>query len=365
MWKAVTIGYGFPPIEASFTRDYGEVNSLAHGLQCIQFGQRSWMVCSCSKGACEYRDQAWPSRSIYQGEWIFMVSRSSRMNLGILAVSLGVLGVCVSLAVPASAQERQTPYQVAERPTPSPSPAQLAMSQRRPDEHPLMPALRWAQSGQRELEQLADYSATLVKQERINGKLCEHEFMFVKVRHQPFSVYMRFLAPNKLKGQEVIYVEGANDGKLAAHGTGMAKVVGTLNLDPTSMLAMRGNLYPITELGVLNLVRRLLVIGERDAQYGECEVKFHPGATIEERACTCIEVMHPVPRRNFLFHIARIYVDDELNIPVRYEAYNWPEKEGGRPVKTEEYTYLNLKLNNGFTDADFDIRNPNYEFGSK
>ncbi len=28
----------------------------------------------------------------------------------------------------------------------------------------------------------------------------------------------------------------------------------------------------------------------------------------------------------------------------------------------EEYTYLNLKLNNGFTDADFDIKNPNYKF---
>ena len=28
----------------------------------------------------------------------------------------------------------------------------------------------------------------------------------------------------------------------------------------------------------------------------------------------------------------------------------------------EEYTYLNLKLNNGFTDADFDVKNPSYKF---
>jgi hypothetical protein len=28
----------------------------------------------------------------------------------------------------------------------------------------------------------------------------------------------------------------------------------------------------------------------------------------------------------------------------------------------EEYTYLNMKVNNGFTDADFDIKNPNYHF---
>jgi len=228
-----------------------------------------------------------------------------------------------------------------------------------------MPALRWAYDGQRDLQQLSDYSATVVKRERINGKLREHEFMFVKIRHKPFSVYMQFLAPSKLKGQEVIYVEGENDGKMLAHGAGMLKVFGTQQLDPTSMLAMRGNRYPITEIGVLNLVSRLVEIGERDTQFGECEVKFYPGAKIDDRVCTCIEVIHPVPRRNFLFNVARIYIDDELNIPVRYEAYDWPETQGGAPVLTEEYTYLKLKLENGYSDADFDIRNPNYQFGSK
>ena len=78
--------------------------------------------------------------------------------------------------------------------------------------------------------------------------------------------------------------------------------------------------------------------------------------------CTCIQVMHPVPRRNFLFYVARIFVDDELNLPIRYEAYDWPSKQGEPPKLIEQYTYLDLKLNNGFTDADFDIRNPQYGF---
>ena len=289
-----------------------------------------------------------------------------RVRVRASAVSLAALAILASIcmAPPATAQQQQAPYQVAERPILS-SQAQTMLTQKQPNEHPLMPALRWAHSGQREMEQLADYSATMVKRERINGKLGEHEFMFVKVRHNPFSVYMRFLAPNKLKGQEVIFVEGMNGGKMSAHGTGMLKVFGTQQLEPTSLIAMQGNRYPITELGVLNLVSRLIAIGERDTQYGECEVKFYPGAKIEDRVCTCIEVMHPVPRRNFLFHIARIYIDDELNIPIRYEAYDWPEKEGGEPIRTEEYTYLELKLNNGFTDADFDVRNPNYQFSAK
>jgi hypothetical protein len=36
-----------------------------------------------------------------------------------------------------------------------------------------------------------------------------------------------------------------------------------------------------------------------------------------------------VPRDFFNFHLARIFVDDSLNIPIRYEAYAWPSKPGG------------------------------------
>jgi len=108
----------------------------------------------------------------------------------------------------------------------------------------------------------------------------------------------------------------------------------------------------------------LVEIGEKDLQYAECEVKFIEGAKINpgNRICTCIQVVHPIPRRNFLFNMARIYVDEELNLPVRYEAYDWPKVAGEEPVLTEEYTYINLKLNNGFTDADFDINNSKYKF---
>jgi len=234
--------------------------------------------------------------------------------------------------------------------------AKLAPSQ--PDEHPLMPALRWAYDGVGNIEKLRDYSATMVKRERVNGKVGEPEYMFVKVRHEPFSVYMYFMGPADLKGREVIYVQGRNKDKLLAHATGLqGKLLGTLELEPTGPVAMRGNRYPLTEIGILNMVRRLVEVGEQDVKYGECEVKFFKGAKINNRVCTCIQVVHPVPRRNFLFHVARIFVDDELNVPVRYESYDWPEQPGGPPRLLEEYTYLNLKLNNGFTDTDFDPRN--------
>ncbi len=83
---------------------------------------------------------------------------------------------------------------------------------------------------------------------------------------------------------------------------------------------------------------------------------------IDGRPCTCIMVTHPVPRKNFRFNIAKVFVDSEYGFPVRYEAYDWPTKEGGTPVLLEEYTYVHLKFNNNFTDADFDDHNKDYRF---
>jgi hypothetical protein len=232
--------------------------------------------------------------------------------------------------------------------------------------HPLQPALELAQKGLAGLRtKISDYSCTMVKRERIDGKLGEHQYMFAKIRHEPFSVYLYFVAPDDVKGQEVLFVDGRNDGNMLAHaGSGVRAMVGTVSLKPQSMLAMQGNRYPITEIGVENLARRLVEVAEHDKKFGECDVNFFPGAKVNGRVCTCIQVTHPTPRRNFRFHVARVFIDDEYTIPIRYEAYDWPQ-EGGKPELMEEYTYMNVKINNGFTDADFDPKNVSYKFGMK
>lgn len=267
-------------------------------------------------------------------------------------------------AADASTPTRRPAYQVADRS--EAAMAASALPQLGPGqtgEHPLMPTLRWAYSGLGNVEKLQDYSATVAKRERIAGKVGDFQYMFVKLRHRPFSVYMYFLGPPDLKGQEVLYIEGQNAGNMLAHGVGIQNTMfGTVKIRPDGPIAMRNQRYPLTELGILNLVRRLVEVGEQDIKYAECEVKFYKGAKINNRVCTCIEVIHPVPRRNFLFHLARIFVDDELNLPIRYESYDWPKEKGDPPELLEEYTYLNLKLNNGFTDADFDSKNPSYKF---
>jgi hypothetical protein len=238
-------------------------------------------------------------------------------------------------------------------------PAVGSLAKAGPKEHPLMPALHWAEQGLPTIQNLADYSAVLVKREQVHGQLGEYEYLFLKIRHKPFSVYAKFLAPASVCGQEVLYVKGQNNGNMWAH---KPHLPGNFSIQPDSLVAMRGRRYPLTEIGMVNLVCRLVEVAQKDIQYGECDVKFLKGAKVNGRLCTVIQVVHPHRRREFCFHLARVFVDDELNMPTRYESYDWPQEAGEQPELIEEYTYLDLKLNNGFTDNDFSLRNSSYRF---
>ena len=125
---------------------------------------------------------------------------------------------------------------------------------------------------------------------------------------------------------------------------------------------MRGQRYPITEIGIKTLTKRLIEKGERDKRVGICQVRMVNGAKVKDRVCTMLEVRHPDRLPQYDFHLARIFLDKELNVPIRYEAYEWPTSQGGNPVLIEEYTYMNLKVNVGLTDADFDRNNQQYRF---
>jgi len=228
-------------------------------------------------------------------------------------------------------------------------------------EHPLAPVLSWAERERPKIAKIADYTAIVTKQENVNGEVQGAQVMEVKVRHEPFSVYLKFRYPKELNGQEAIYVKGQNDDKLIGHGVGLQKTFGTQKIAPNGFIAMRGNKYPITEMGILNLIDRLLDVGYKDSKYGECDVKYYENVKVDERPCTLIQVTHPIPRKNFIFHIARIFVDNELQVPIRYDSFNWPE-EGKEPVLIEAYNYRSIKLNAGLTDLDFDYRNPAYGY---
>lgn len=226
----------------------------------------------------------------------------------------------------------------------------------KPGEHPLAPVLRALKATQEEIDHnVHDYSCTLVKRERVDGELGDFQHIFMKVMHQPFSVYMRFLQP--YAGREIVYVAGQNDGKMVVLEAGFTRMLGKIPLDPNGTRAMNGQKHPITDVGIRNLTAKLTKMWQAETQFAECEVTNTAGTKIDGRLATMVQVRHPVPRQNFKFNIARIFFDDELHVPIHFDAYTWPEKEGGEPQLEERYTYTNLKINNNFTARDFDANN--------
>lgn len=87
-----------------------------------------------------------------------------------------------------------------------------------------------------------------------------------------------------------------------------------------------------------------------------------PGAKLDKRPCSILEISHPKMLGGFEFQLAQVFIDDEYNLPVRYLAYGWPAAgEKGNPI-LEEYNYTKLKFNIELTDSDFNPANPNYKF---
>lgn len=224
-------------------------------------------------------------------------------------------------------------------------------------EHSLDRAIAMAQSSLDNIKaNIPGYRCKFIKTERVDGKLGDYSYMEMRVRHKPFSVYLKFVKPDANAGRQAAYVKGKNGDKLAAKEAGLGfGLIPTVHLAPLSPLAMRGQKYPITEAGILNLTTRLLEVARHDRRQGETEVKYYSNAKVAGRSCNVIEVLHPVRRDTFLFHKAQVFVDRELNIPIRYAAYGWPSKPGGEPPLEEEYSYLDFKIDNKLTDADFAI----------
>lgn len=138
-----------------------------------------------------------------------------------------------------------------------------------------------------------------------------------------------------------------------------------MELNPTSPIAMHGNLYPVTEFGIKRMIERMIDLGEKELAYEDCEVRIDQDASCNDHPCIRIEVCHPVRREYFQYHLARICIDKQLQLPIRFESYDWPEDDSGQPVLKEEYTYHDLQLNVTLTDADFDRDNPEYRFAKR
>ncbi|MCA9079219.1 MAG: DUF1571 domain-containing protein [Planctomycetaceae bacterium] len=227
-------------------------------------------------------------------------------------------------------------------------------------EHPLVPAIRLAQESMQALEAVNDYQAKFTKREWVGQQFVAQQ-MTMKLREKPFSVYLHFEQPNA--GREILYVHGVNQNKLLAReGSGLKSLVGTVSLAVDDATVKAENRHPITDLGMRRMLQLVIDQWEFESKYGEIDVKYYPDARMGNVACEAIESSHPRPRKQFPFHVTRLYIDKRSRFPIRIENYGFPKSPQDTPPLIEEYTFSEIRPNIRLSDADFDQRNPAYGF---
>ena len=175
----------------------------------------------------------------------------------------------------------------------------------------------------------------------------------------PFSVYLEFLGPTKIRGRKVLYVAGQNHGKMLARNGGKRFNYVIVRIDPRSDAAMRESLVPITEMGFENMTRILIRLLDENIKHDPAgtnsHLAFYKNAKVNDRNCTRIVGHTSGAEQRARLHSADVFVDDQLHIPIRLQAYGWPTRPDGPKPLLFEYTYEDLRLNVGLTDADFTI----------
>lgn len=236
-----------------------------------------------------------------------------------------------------------------------------ALIDQAPQTHALIPALRMAMKSLDAAKALTDYEATLTKTEQVGREILTAKLQ-LKVRHSPYSVYIKYLEPSA--GREAIYVTGRNQGLVAVHGTGLQALVGTLNIDPLGSTAMAENRYPITKAGMVvmteSLMEQWITLAKGEA--AGVTVNNYPNAKIGTQACQTIEVVLAQPIGSSSYQTSRLYVDSASGLPIRVQQYAFPTRRGQKPVLVEDYLYQNLKTNIGLAEIDFDPANPKYGY---
>lgn len=225
--------------------------------------------------------------------------------------------------------------------------------------HILTPAFKLAVAGLEALQNVKDYEALFVRKEQVNGSLVNSQIT-IKLRQEPFSVYLKFIEPSA--GREVIYVEGKNDGKLLVHETGFASLAGTLSLDPKGSMAMNGNRYPVTMIGIKTMTETVIEKWLQVKNEKDTKVNVYPNATVGDLSCKVVETVLAKPVDGIPQQTCRLYVEKATGYPVRVQSLAFPVKPGEKQETVEDYFYSKLKTNIDLKDADFDTENPAYGF---
>ena len=214
--------------------------------------------------------------------------------------------------------------------------------------------LAWMQEAKRNYAVVKDYSCTMVSEENVRGKLQDQNIIQLKVKTEPFSVHMRWLAPAKFKEQEVAFVQGKNGNKMRVKSNILKGLTGWHTIDINDPRVLEHSRHNILEAGIGNLIEQTLRNWERERIVNKTEVRIAPEYKYNQRECYRIETICPQRRPDAYSYRSVIFLEKTSKLPIRVENYDWPRAGGPAEGELlESFSYVNLQFNTGLKDAEF------------
>jgi hypothetical protein len=198
-------------------------------------------------------------------------------------------------------------------------------------------------------QDIKGYTATLQKQETIDGHLERREIIDVAFREDPFGVLMHWKEGAR-RAAALLYVKGENDNKILIRPSGILSVAGIVARDLNSSDAKKGGRYPLSEFGIKIGMQRTLASWEKAKKENALHVEFLGVQRNEEtgnRPCWIL-------RRSRYAH-----VEDEgiLELTTYIDRENWLQVgtvlkgEGGKRIG--EYFFRDIHINPEFPRGTF------------
>ncbi|MFO1001973.1 MAG: DUF1571 domain-containing protein [Planctomycetaceae bacterium] len=229
-------------------------------------------------------------------------------------------------------------------------------------------SLLMMQDGLRFIENVDTYSTVFNKQERIQGDLSETQTIEMKVRHTPsFGIYMKW--KNGDTGRQLLYNEDYDDKKMCVKLGGFkGRLLPAIKLEPTGPEAMAQARYPVTEAGILGMLKLLVFHRQNDLKNGQgvrC-VRLED-AEFDDRKCYCFLYEYESPDFNKTYRKSLLMLDARYHVPLRIINHTWTENSEGltaaemdEQTLIEDYSFLNIDFGKEMVTIDFSRDNPAY-----
>jgi hypothetical protein len=222
--------------------------------------------------------------------------------------------------------------------------------------------------GARFIENIDSYQVTFDKRERINGDIGELETMDLKVRHSPaFGIYMKW--KNGDTGRQLLYNDEYDDKQMVVKLGGLkGRIFPALKLDPLGAEAKAGARYPVTEAGLVGMIRQMILHREKDLSHGHGIVCVRQANEVfDDRECYCFRYEYSAPEFNPLYRKSIVLMDTRYHVPLKVTSYTWSNNAEGMTSEQldemtliEDYAFRKLDMSTKLASEVFSRENPAY-----